>query len=100
MKIKVLRKLDYGAIMLETTEKDKEALAELCKRGGFEMPDIKMSIYKNRSSRWKGILVWCKANRGICRIDPIFVTKYDYTLVDNIEDFKINVKRSVDLSAF
>ena len=92
-------KIDYGAMMLEVTEKDKEALQDICKRGGFEMPDIKMSIYKNRSSRWKGVLVWCKANRGICRIDPIFVTKYDYGLVD-IEDFKINIKKSIDLSAF
>ena len=63
------------------------------------MPEIKMSIYKNRAGRWKGIIVWCKANRGICRIDPLFVTKYDYALVE-MEDFKINVKRSVDLSAF
>ena len=92
-------KLDYGAMMLEVTEKDKEALQDICKRGGFDMPDIKMSVYKNRSGRWKGVLVWCKANRGICRIDPLFVTKYDYSMCD-IEDFKINVKRSVDLSAF
>ena len=92
-------KIDYGAMMLEVTDKDREALQDVCKRGNFEMPDIKMSVYKNRAGRWKGILVWCKANRGICRIDPLFVTKYDYQLVD-IEDFKINVKRSVDLSAF
>lgn len=92
-------KIDYGAIMLEVTDKDRQALQEVCKKGGFEMPDIKMSIYKNRSSRWKGILVWCKANRGICRIDPIFVTKYDYSICE-ITDFKINVKRSADISAF
>ena len=92
-------KIDYGAMMLEVTEKDKEALKELCKRGNFEMPEIKMSVYKNRAGRWKGIIVWCKANRGICRIDPLFVTKYDYALVE-MEDFKINVKRSIDLSAF
>lgn len=92
-------KIDYGAMMLEITDKDREALQDVCKRGGFEMPDVKMSIYKNRAGRWKGILVWCKANRGICRIDPLFVTQYDYKLVE-MEDFKINVKRSVDLSAF
>ena len=92
-------KIDYGAMMLEVTDKDKEALQDVCKRGGFDMPDIKMSVYKNRSGRWKGVLVWCKANRGICRIDPMFVTKYDYSLCE-IEDFKINVKKSVDLSAF
>ena len=92
-------KIDYGAMMLEITDKDREALQDICRRGNFEMPDVKMSIYKNRSSRWKGVLVWCKANRGICRIDPLFVTQYDYKLVE-MEDFKINVKRSVDLSAF
>lgn len=92
-------KIDAGSIMLEVTQKDKEALGEMCKKKGFDMPDIKMSIYKNRRGRWKGILVWCKANRGICRIDPIFVTKYDYTLVD-MEDFKIFVRPSVDLSVF
>ena len=92
-------KIDYGAMMLEVTDKDREALMDVCKRGGFEMPDIKMSVYKNRAGRWKGILVWCKANRGICRIDPLFVTKYDYGLIE-IEDYKLNVKRSVDLSVF
>lgn len=92
-------KIDYGAMMLEVTDKDREALQEICKRGGFEMPDIKMSVYKNRAGRWKGILVWCKANRGICRIDPLFVTQYDYSLIE-MEDFKINIKRSVDLSIF
>ena len=92
-------KIDYGAMMLEITDKDREALQDICRRGNFEMPDVKMSIYKNRAGRWKGILVWCKANRGICRIDPLFVTQYDYKLVE-MDDFKINVKKSVDLSAF
>ena len=92
-------KIDAGAIMLEVTQKDKDALGELCKKNGFDMPDIKISIYKNRRGRWKGILLWCKANRGICRIDPMFVTKYDYKLVE-MEDFKIWTKPSVDLSAF
>ena len=99
MKMRVLRKIDAGSIMLEVTEKDREALAPLVKRLGVEMPEVKMSVYKNRRGRWKGILVWMKANRGICRMDPLFVTKYSYELVD-IEDFKINVKKSVDLSAF
>lgn len=92
-------KIDAGSIMLEVNQKDRDALADVCRKNGFEMPDIKISVYKNRRGRWKGILLWCKANRGICRIDPIFVTKYDYELID-MEDFKIFVKPSVDLSAF
>ena len=92
-------KIDAGLIMLEINQKDRDALADLCKKNGFDMPDIKISVYKNRRGRWKGILLWCKANRSICRIDPVFVTKYDYELID-MEDFKIYVKPAVDLSAF
>lgn len=92
-------KIDAGSILLEVTDKDREALAPLVKRLGVEMPNVKMSLYKNRRGRWKNVLVWMDAKRGICRFDPIFVTKYDYELVE-MEDFKINVKKSVDLSAF
>ena len=35
--------------------------------------------------------MWCKSNKGICRIDPMFVTKYDYELCE-IEDLKITVE--------
>ena len=63
------------------------------------MPTIKMSIYKNRRGRYKDILLWCKADRGICRIDPVFVTNYNYELI-NIEDFKIKVSPRIEASAF
>ena len=51
----------------------------------------KMSIYKNRGNKQKNILLWCRANRGICRIEPLFATNYQYELVE-IEDFQISVK--------
>ena len=91
-------KIDYGALMLEVTDKDREALQEVCRKGGFEMPDIKMSIYKNRAGRWKGILVWCKANRGTCRIEPMFATNYQYEIIP-IENLKITIKPKME-SAF
>lgn len=99
MKVRVLRKIDAGSILLEVTDKDRESLQPLVKRLGVQMPNVKLSLYKNRRGRWKNVLVWMDAKRGICRFDPIFVTKYDYELVE-MEDFKINVKKSVDLSAF
>ena len=92
-------KIDAGSILLEVTDKDREALQPLIKRLGCEMPNVKMSVYKNRRGRWKGVLLWMDAKRGICRFDPLFVTKYDYELIE-MEDFKINVKKSIDLSAF
>ena len=89
-------KIDVGMIMLETTQKDRESLKEIVTRGGFDMPDIKISIYKNRRGRWKGIYLWAKADRGICRINPLFVTKWNYELVE-MEDLRIHIK---DESAF
>lgn len=84
-------KIDAGLIMLEVTQKDKEALANVIQQGGFEMPDIKISVYKNRRGRWKSVYLWAKADRGCCRIEPKFVTKWNYELCD-IEDLKIKVE--------
>ena len=89
-------KVDVGLIMLETTEKDRESLREIVTKNGFEMPDIKISVYKNRRGRWQPIYLSCKADRGICRINPIFATKWNYELCD-IENLKISVQ---DESAF
>lgn len=86
-------KIDVGMIMLETTQKDKESLADVIRKGNFEMPTIKISVYKNRRGRWKGIYLWCKADRGICRIEPLFATKYSYELVE-MEDLKIKVEEA------
>lgn len=53
--------------------------------------NIKLSIYKNRRGRYKGVYLWCKADLGTCRIDPVFLTNYQYEL-QNIEDIKIEFK--------
>ena len=92
-------KIDWGAIMLDVTEADKEKLKDICKGLGCDMPEVKISIYKNRRGRWKSILLWCKAQRGICRIEPMFCTKYNFELV-KMEDFKIKIKKPKELSAF
>lgn len=92
-------KIDMGAIMLEVTQKDRESLQTVIEKGGYEMPVIKISIYKNRRGRWKGIYLWCTANRGTCKINPIFATNYQYEFIE-IHDTKINVKPKIDASAF
>ena len=99
MKVRVARKIDCGMIMLQTSQDDKESLKNIVNSMGIEMPDIKISVYKNRRGRYKDILLWCKSNRGICRIDPVFVTNYNYELID-IEDLKIHVTAKIEASAF
>jgi hypothetical protein len=92
-------KIDCGMIMLQVSQDDKEALKNIVNSMGIEMPDIKISVYKNRRGRYKDILLWCKSDRGICRIDPIFITNYNYELMD-IEDLKIKVTPKIEASAF
>jgi replicative DNA helicase len=89
-------KIDVGMIMLELTQKDKDSLQAIVQKMGIPMPDIKISIYKNRRGRWKSIYLWAKADRGICRIQPQFVTKWNYELIE-MEDLRIKIQ---DASAF
>ena len=65
---------------------------------GFENPVIKISIYKNRRGRYKSVLLWCKPNRGTCRIEPMFMTNYQYQMIP-VEDLIINIKQEIK-SAF
>ena len=75
-------KIDCGMIMLEASVEDLKALESLTKLRGFEVPNIKVSVYKNRRGRYKDVLVWCKGERGVCKIKPLFVTSYQYELID------------------
>lgn len=97
-------KADYATIMLEVTSKDKEMLQSILAKG-YAIPDVKISVYKNRHNGYKNILIWCIKRAGICRYMPIFITNNDYTLVENIEDIKIKVQdpqetNKIDISAF
>lgn len=92
-------KIDYGAIMLQTSQEDKEALKPILLKQNLPEPVIKISVYKNRRGQYKDILLWCKADRGICRIEPMFATTYNYELVD-LPDLKIKINPSISASAF
>ena len=84
-------KIDGGMIMLPVTDEDKEALKGFCSSNGFEMPNLKISIYKNRRGRYNHIFLWCNADMGICRINPIFVTSYLYEPIE-MEDLVIKIR--------
>jgi replicative DNA helicase len=81
-------KIDMGAIMLPVKSEDLEALQPVLSSNTFDTPVIKMSIYKNRRGRYKSIYLWCKADLGCCRVQPMFATTYDYELL-SINDMKI-----------
>lgn len=92
-------KIDCGLIMLETSQEDLKALEEVIQQGGYDIPTIKIAVYKNRRGRYKNILLWCRSDRSTCRIEPMFVTNYQYELQE-IEDLKIKIKPRMEASAF
>ena len=65
-------KIDYGAILLPVKDEDLVKLDKILCTNVFEQPTIKMSVYKNRRGRYKGIYLWCKADLGSCRVEPMF----------------------------
>lgn len=84
-------KIDVGLVMLPVNEKDIQSLDKILSAGVFEKPFLKISIYKNRRGRYKGIYLWCKGNLGRCKVEPMFATTYNYELVE-IKDLKIDVE--------
>ena len=84
-------KIDYGAILLGVTADDLKSLETVLASNVFDKPTIKISVYKNRRGRYKGIYLWAKANLGCCRIEPMFATDYAYEIIP-IENIKINVE--------
>lgn len=81
-------KIDWGAVMLPVTQEDKEKLNGILQTTAFDVPTIKMSVYKNRRGRYKGVYLWCKADLSTCRVEPQFVTDYSYEL-QQVPDLKI-----------
>ena len=81
-------KIDYGSILLGVKDDDLVKLDKILATNVFERPTIKISVYKNRRGRYKGIYLWCRADLGCCRIQPMFATTYDYEMV-GIDDIKI-----------
>ena len=86
-------KIDYGSVLLPVTSDDLERLKPIIAAHSFEKPSIKLSIYKNRRGRYKGIYLWCSADLGTCRINPMFCTSYTYEFMP-IDETKITVEES------
>ena len=86
-------KIDCGMLLLGVTNDDLVKLQPILDNYNFAAPNIKMSVYKNRRGRYKGVYLWCVADLGTCRIQPVFCTNYRHEL-QSIEDIKVIVEDS------
>ena len=81
-------KIDFGSILLPVKDKDIESLGRILTSNTFDRPNLKLSVYKNRRGRYKGIYLWCQADLGTCRVKPMFATTYGYEIIE-MDDIKI-----------
>lgn len=85
-------RIDAGMIMLDSTSEDKEKLKSFLVSNNLEMPNVKISFYKVRQGQYKGVYLWVNANKGNCRFNGSFVTKWDYTPID-MKEIKIKLEQ-------
>ena len=83
-------KVDYGSHILPISDEDLQAINDIL--GHFpQVPNNKISVYKNRRGAYKGIYLWCFADLGTCRVKPMFATDWNYNLV-SIDDIRIELE--------
>ena len=85
-------KVDTGMIILPVSNEDLEKLSPILNTGRYETPNMKISVYKNRRGKFKGIYMWCYAQLGKCRVQPMFITDFGHGLL-NVQDIKIMVDK-------
>ena len=83
--------IDLGMHILPATQKDFENMETVLAANTFDKPNVKLSIYKNRRGRYKGVYLWCKADLSTCRIRPMFATGWDYELIQ-MDDLQIQLE--------
>lgn len=84
-------RIDVGMILLGVTDDDLIKIDPILKSNmNFSIPNVKLSIYKNRRGSYKGVYLWCLADLGTCRIHPQFCTTWRGEFI-SIEDAKIIV---------
>ena len=81
-------KIDVGLILLDVTKEDKEALQNLV--GDGRMPNVKMSVYKNRRGSYNKCYLWMIADKSTCRFNGLFCTDYNYEPI-KIKDVNITM---------
>ena len=85
----IANKIDVGSIMVDCTPEDLKDIEGLTKQNPeLGIPNVKMSVYKNRRGEWYNIVLWIKADKSTCRYKTLFVTDYKYNLITGILDRK------------
>ena len=76
-------KLDVGIISMRPSRSEQEKLGSILQRKfNIPMPDIGHWVYKVRRGRLTHIIIWSKTNLGTMDEEALFVTDFDFNLID------------------
>ena len=84
-------KIDHGVLTFKTTQEDKNNLKHILSKGfnSGKEPNFSHWIYKNRAGI-DHVIIWTKFDLGNLREEVLFVTDYDYNIVD-IDPLNIDI---------
>lgn len=84
-------KVDLGCIIMPLRDFELEKIQYVIQQLQCDTPTIGIHFYKNRRSKYKDIIIWCKNDLGKCKIYPLFVTDSNLKLIE-IPNYKIQLK--------
>lgn len=78
-------KLDVGIIQMKPTKAELKRLEPVIRKSakvGIKMPNFASWCYKIRGGQLSNIIVWSHYDLGTMTEEPLFVTDFDFTLID------------------
>ena len=93
----IIDKADGAMIAMPPTEKELKKIEPILRQMmNAPVPNLILSLYKNRGGKWNKIKIWLYVDYSTMRTQDLFVTDYEYRLdgekVKGIEKTFINVE--------
>lgn len=91
----IIDKVDTASVTTVVTEKEKRLIEPITRTMvGKPIPNICISVYKNRGGVYNKVKIWLYIDYGTMRVKDLFVTDYDYKRI-NIEPTYTYVEEDV-----
>jgi replicative DNA helicase len=91
-------KVDHGILTFKAGAKEHEQLKHILERGFHKRPNYSHWVYKNRGGSHSNVIIWTFMNLGTMREEPLFVTDYDFNLMEvKITDIGLKPKPDTEI---
>lgn len=97
----IIDKVDWAGIMSRPTPRELKLLEKTLRSSlqlGKNEPNSCISIYKNRGGKYNNVKIWLYVDYDTMRVHDLFVTDYDYKLLDIEQTFvKIDEDQKIEV---